>query len=113
MLINSQTQDILSLAFVETLNLDLNSQKDFIFRFSFSQKILQWKEFIFKCEASLIMVIYHYWNLLIFSRDLSEEALLCSMRPMWLDVKFRMGNIIDSEILELECKVDMLQRISD
>lgn len=31
MLINSQTQDILSLAFVETLNLDLNSQKDFIF----------------------------------------------------------------------------------
>lgn len=45
MLINSQTQDILSLAFVETLNLDLNSQKDFIFRFSFSQKILQWKEF--------------------------------------------------------------------
>lgn len=59
------------------------------------------------------MVIYHYWNLLIFSRDLSEEPLLCSMRPMWLDVKFGMGNIIDSEILELECKVDMLQRISD
>lgn len=45
MLINSQTPDILSLAFVETLNLDLNSQKDFIFRFSFSHKILQWKEF--------------------------------------------------------------------
>lgn len=45
MLINSQTQDILSLAFVETLNLDLNLQRDFIFRFSFSQEILQWKEF--------------------------------------------------------------------
>lgn len=35
MLINSQTQDILSLAFVETLNLDLNSQKDFIFQIQF------------------------------------------------------------------------------
>ena len=59
------------------------------------------------------MVIFHYWNLLILSRDLSEEPLLGSMRPMWLDIKFRMGNIIDSEILELECKVDMPQRISD
>lgn len=60
MLINSQTQDILSLAFVETLNLDLNSQKDFIFRFSFSQIFYNGRSFIFKCEASLIMVIFHY-----------------------------------------------------
>ena len=45
MLINSQTQDIVSLAFVDTLNLDLNLQRDYIFRFSSSQEILQWKEF--------------------------------------------------------------------
>ena len=88
MLINSQTQDILSLAFVEILNLDLNSQKDFIFRFSFSQKILQWKEFYIQMRG-----LSYNGDILIFSRDLSEEPLLCSMRPMWLDVKFRMGNI--------------------
>lgn len=52
MLINSETQDILSLAFVETLNLDLNSER-FHFRFSFSQKISQWKEFYIQIRGLL------------------------------------------------------------
>lgn len=44
MLIYSQKQVILSLDFA-TLNLGFNLQQDLIFRFSFSQKILQGKGF--------------------------------------------------------------------